>query len=120
MASPSTLAWYLMSFKRSKHVLAMFGFSLCLTFIGVSQTIIHKSPSSAVTAFWFPLGAIVKMATNSDFLMLIAALVQFPLFAVAFGVIWYHKNWRIASGNVLIAYLILLIAAVVLIKGRPV
>ncbi len=55
-------------------------FTISLTIVGFFMTLARMSPPLVLTAWWFPFALLAKRITGSELLMLLVAVVQFPLF----------------------------------------
>jgi hypothetical protein len=83
---------------------------LILTIIGYSQSYIYKTPQKLNDLFWFPLGAIVKVITGNEILMIFSGTLQF--FIIFQSAYILNKRNIYFFSIVLIIYLFLLGVAI--------
>jgi len=93
-------------------------FACVVTIIGLSQTLLYKSPSPIATSFWFPLAVILKVLTSDDALMFSGAVIQFPTLSVGWALGTRRYGYKKASLLAFVAYLLLAFGAIVILQNR--
>jgi hypothetical protein len=101
--------------ERENHTLALSLFAVAMTITALSQTLIYKIGSPTADILWVPLAVITKALTHNIFAMLFAAIFQFPLFTLAFGLGYRRWPAPLLLAVLVFCYLVLVsIAAIIL------